>query len=253
MIRLKNEKQIEGIRKSCRLLSAMYRELVPLVKAGVETIDLDQWARNWIKKAGGRPAFLGYGSKSNPFPGALCISINNEVIHGIPSRRKLASGDLVSLDSGIDLDGFISDQAVTVEVGKVSEAAHALNRVTRECLYQGIASAKAGDRLLQIARAVNAHALAHHYGVVHQFCGHGVGFSLHEDPQVPNCPRGPNPRMTSGLVIAIEPMINQGTGDVEILEDGWTVVTADEKLSAHWEHTIAIFKDHTEILTEEGL
>ncbi|MDR2028435.1 MAG: type I methionyl aminopeptidase [Treponema sp.] len=253
MIRLKNEKQIEGIRKSCRLLGAMYRELIPQVKAGVETIDLDKWVRTWIKKAGGQPVFLGQGSKSNPFPAALCVSINDEVIHGIPSRRKIAPGDLVSLDCGIDLGGFISDQAVTVEVGKVSEAAHALNRVTRECLYKGIAAAKAGDRLLQIARAVSGHALSHNYGVVHQFCGHGVGLALHEDPQVPNSPHGPNPRMTGGLVIAIEPMINLGTGDVEILDDGWTVVTADRKLSAHWEHTIAIFSDHTEILTEEGL
>jgi methionyl aminopeptidase len=228
----------------------MYRELIPLVKVGVETIDLDRWVQSWIKEAGGRPAFLGYGAKSNPFPGALCISINNEVIHGIPSRRKIAEGDLVSLDCGIELEGYISDQAVTVEAGKVSEAAHALNVVTRECLYKGIAAARAGDRLLQIARAVNGHALSHNYGVVHQFCGHGVGFSLHEDPQVPNYPHGPNPRMTGGLVIAIEPMITQGTGDVEILDDDWTVVTSDQKLSAHWEHTVAIFSDHTEILTE---
>jgi methionyl aminopeptidase len=250
MIRLKNEKQIHGIRQSCRMLSAMYRELVPLVLPGTATIDLDQWTKNWIKKAGGRPAFLGYGPKSNPYPAALCVSINNEVIHGIPSKRKIAPGDLVSLDCGIDLEGFISDQAITLEAGKVSDAAHRLNVITRECLYQGIKAAKAGDRLLQIARAVHGHALSHNFGVVHEFCGHGVGFDLHEDPQVPNYPHGPNPRMTGGLVIAIEPMINQGTGDVEVLEDGWTVVTADNQLSAHWEHTIAIFHDHTEILTE---
>jgi methionyl aminopeptidase len=251
MIRLKNEKQIDGIRRSCRMLSAMYRELVPLVKPGVETIELDRWTRNWIKKAGGQPAFLGYGSKSNPYPAALCVSINQEVIHGIPSKRKIQAGDLVSLDCGIDLEGFISDQALTVEAGKVSEAAHKLNLTTRECLYKGIGAVKAGDRLLQIARAVYGHALTAGYGVVHQFCGHGVGFDLHEDPSVPNCPRGPNPRMTRGLVIAIEPMINQGTGDVEVLEDGWTVVTADDKLSAHWEHTIALFQDHAEVLTED--
>jgi methionyl aminopeptidase len=250
MIRLKNEKQIDGIRASCLMLGAMYRELIPLVKVGVETIELDKWAQNWIKKAGGRPAFLGYGPKKNPFPGALCISINNEVIHGIPSRRKITDGDLVSIDSGIDLGGFISDQAFTIEAGRVSEAAKTLNRVTRECLYKGIEAVKAGDRLLQIARAVYAHATAHGYGVVDQFCGHGVGFDVHEDPSVPNRPHGPNPRMTGGLVIAIEPMINMGTGDVEILEDDWTVVTADDKLSAHWEHTVAVFQDHTEILTE---
>ncbi|MDR3138680.1 MAG: type I methionyl aminopeptidase [Treponema sp.] len=251
MIRLKNEKQIDGIRRSCRMLSAMYRELIPLVKPGVETIELDRWTRDWIKKAGGLPAFLGYGSKANPYPAALCVSINREVIHGIPSKRRILAGDLVSLDCGIDLEGFISDQALTVEAGKVSEAARKLNITTRECLYKGIGAVKAGDRLLQIARAVYGHASAAGYGVVHEFCGHGVGFDLHEDPQVPNSPHGPNPRMTRGLVIAIEPMINLGTGDVNVLEDGWTVVTADDKLSAHWEHTVAVFQDHAEILTED--
>ncbi|MDR2071373.1 MAG: type I methionyl aminopeptidase [Treponema sp.] len=250
MLRLKNEKQIDGIRESCKALSAMFREIIPLVKAGVETLELDRWAQNWIKRAGGKPAFLGYGPKDNPFPGAVCISINNEVIHGIPSRRKIVQGDLVSLDCGIDLGGFISDQAVTVEIGKVSEAAHRLNMVTRECLYKGIAAVRAGDRLLQIARAVESHAKSYGYGVVRQFCGHGVGFEVHEDPSVPNTPHGPNPRMSGGLVIAIEPMINLGTGDVEVLEDGWTVVTSDDKLSAHWEHTVAVFQDHTEILTD---
>jgi methionyl aminopeptidase len=250
MIRLKNEKQIDGIRRSCKLLSAMYRELIPLVKPGVQTIELDRWTRDWIKKAGGKPAFLGYGPKTHPYPAALCVSINNEVIHGIPSKRVIREGDLVSLDCGIELEGFISDQAVTVEAGKVSEAVHALNQTTRECLYRGIAAVKAGDRLLQIARAVEGHALSRGYGVVHQFCGHGVGFALHEDPQVPNYPHGPNPRMTGGMVIAIEPMINLGTGDVEILDDEWTVVTADDKTSAHWEHTVAIFLDRTEILTD---
>jgi methionyl aminopeptidase len=250
MIRAKNERQINGIRESCKLLSAMYRELIPLVKPGVETAELDQWARSWIKKAGGRPAFLGYGPRKNPFPAALCVSINNEVIHGIPGRRKIRSGDLVSLDSGIDLGGYISDQAVTVEAGQVAPELHALNLVTRECLYKGIAAAKAGDRLLQIARAVSGHARPGNYGVVRQFCGHGVGLELHEDPQVPNYPHGPNPRIFAGMVIAIEPMINLGTEDVEILDDGWTVVTGDNKASAHWEHTVAIFGDHTEILTD---
>jgi methionyl aminopeptidase len=250
MIRLKNEKQIEGIRGSCKLLSAMYRELMPLVKPGVQTIDLDRWVYNWIKKAGGKPAFLGYGPRKNPYPASLCVSINNEVIHGIPGKRKIQEGDLVSLDCGIDLGGFISDQAVTVEAGKVEAGLHALNVATRECLYKGIAAAKAGDRLLQIARAVSGHAKLGDYGVVRQFCGHGVGLELHEDPQVPNYPHGPNPRMSRGMVIAIEPMINLGTGDVEILEDGWTVVTGDDKPSAHWEHTVAILEDHTEILTD---
>ncbi|MDR2021394.1 MAG: type I methionyl aminopeptidase, partial [Treponema sp.] len=214
MIRLKNERQLAGIRESCRMLSAMYRELIPLVKPGVETVELDRWVQNWIKKAGGKPAFLGYGPRTNPFPGALCISIDREVIHGIPSRRKIAPGNLVSLDCGIDLGGFVSDQAVSVEAGKVSDEVRRLNRVTRECLSRGIAAVKAGDRLLQVSRAVEGCALSNGFGVVHEFCGHGVGFSLHEDPQVPNYPHGPNPKMTEGLVIAIEPMINLGTGDV---------------------------------------
>ena len=250
MIRLKNEKQIDNIRKSCKMLSAMFRELIPLVKPGVETIELDRWVKNWIKKAGGKPAFLGYGSKKNPFPGAICISINNEVIHGVPSRRKIRDGDLVGLDCGIDLDGFISDQALSIEAGKVSAELHRLNTTANECLYKGIAAVKAGDRLLQIARAVEGHALAQGYGVVHEYCGHGVGFALHEDPHVPNHPHGANPRMNNGMVFAIEPMINMGSGDVVLEEDGWTVVTADDKPSAHWEHTIAIFQGKTEILTD---
>ncbi|MDR0623228.1 MAG: M24 family metallopeptidase, partial [Treponema sp.] len=144
MIRLKNEKQIDGIRRSCKLLSAMYRELIPLVKPGVQTIDLDRWTREWIKKAGGKPAFLGYGPRDQPYPAALCVSINNEVIHGIPSKRAIREGDLVSLDCGIELEGFISDQAVSVEAGKVSQEVHSLNITTRECLYRGIAAVKAG-------------------------------------------------------------------------------------------------------------
>ncbi len=250
MIRLKNAKQLDGIRQSCRLLSAMFKELTPLVQAGTETLELDRWAQEWIKRAGGRPAFLGYGDADNPFPAALCVSINEEVIHGIPSRRRVAEGDLVSLDCGIDLDGYFSDMAVTVAVGKVSPAAAALNKVTEECLYKGIAQALAGNRIHQVSRAVYSHAVQAGYGVVHDYCGHGVGFSPHEDPQVPNYSSlGSNPRMMEGLVIAIEPMINLGTGDVELLDDEWTVVTADGKLSAHWEHTVAIFADHTEILT----
>jgi methionyl aminopeptidase len=250
MIRLKNEKQIDGIRKSCKMLSAMYRELIPLVKPGVQTIEIDQWVQSWLKKSGGKPVFLGYRMKKKPYPAAICISINNEVIHGIPSKRRIREGDLVSLDCGIDLGGFISDQAVSIEAGKVSKAVHELNTVTLECLRRGIEAAKAGDRLLQISRAVEDHAKSFNYGIVQEYCGHGVGLALHEDPQVPNYPHGPNPRMNNGMVFAIEPMINMGTGDIEVLEDEWTVVTADEKVSAHWEHTVAIFNGKTEILTD---
>ena len=232
------------------MLSAMYRDLIPLVKVGTETIEIDRWVRNWIKKAGGKPIFLGYGPRKNPFPAAICISINNEVIHGIPGKRRIREGDLVGLDCGIDLGGFISDQAVSIEAGKVSRELHELNVTTRECLYKGIAAVKPKERLLQIARAVEAHAKTKGYGIVREYCGHGVGFELHEDPQVPNYPHGANPRMSNGMVFAIEPMITLGTSDVEVLEDGWTVVTADDKASAHWEHTVAIFHDQAEILTD---
>jgi len=232
------------------MLSAMYRELLPLVKIGVETIEIDRWVQSWIKRAGGKPVFLGYGPKKNPFPAAICISINNEVIHGIPGKRRIREGDLVGLDCGIDLGGFISDQAVSIEAGRVSRELHELNVTTRECLYKGIAAIKPKERLLQIARAVEGHAKTKGYGIVRDYCGHGVGFELHEDPQVPNYPHGANPRMNNGMVFAIEPMITLGSGDVEVLEDGWTVVTADDKASAHWEHTVAIFRDQAEILTD---
>ena len=232
------------------MLSAMYRELIPLVKAGVRTIEIDQWVYDWIIKAGAKPAFLNYGDPENPFRGSICISVNEEVIHGLPSKRKLADGDLVSLDGGIDLGGFISDQTITLEIGKVSPEVHKLSETTRECLYAGINAAKAGERLHQISRAVQNVAKREGYGIVHQYCGHGVGFEVHEEPAVVNVPRGSNPRLMQGMVLAIEPMINLGTGDVEVLDDGWTVVTADGKISAHWEHTIAIFADHTEILTD---
>jgi len=250
LIRLKNEKQIDGIRKSCKMLSAMYRELIPLVKPGIQTRDIDVWVRNWIKKAGGKAVFLGYGHKKNPFPAAICISVNEEVIHGIPCKNRINEGDLVSLDCGIDLGGYISDQAISIEAGKVSEEVKKLNRITNECLYRAINAAKAGDRLHQVSRAVESHAKANGYGIVREYHGHGVGMALHEDPPVPNIPHGANPKMTNGMVFAIEPMINLGTGDIEICDDGWTVVTADDKVSAHWEHTIAIFNGKTEILTD---
>jgi len=255
VIRLKNEKQINGIRTSCKLLSSMYKELIPLVKPGIQTIEIDQWVQNWIKKTGGRPVFLNYCPKKKPYPAAICISINEEVIHGIPSKRRIKEGDLVSLDCGIEFGGFISDQAVSIEAGKVSDSVKKLNRVTNECLYKGIEAAKAGERLLQVSRAVEKHAKTHGYGIVEEYCGHGVGFELHEDPHVPNYPHGANPKMNNGMVFAIEPMINMGTEKVDLLDDDWTVVTADEKVSAHWEHTIAIFGGKTEILTDrlEGL
>ncbi len=252
MIRLKNEKQIAGIRESCHLLAQLYNELIPIVKngAGMSTRDIDDICVEFIKKHGGVPAWY-----AEDFDGAACISINDEVIHGIPSRkRKIHNGDLVSLDIGIDLNGYISDSATTVPVGKVSDEADKLIRVTRECLAAGIAACKAGNRIRDIGIAVSDIAEANGYGVVYDFCGHGVGLSVHEDPSVPNLPMsGPNPRIQPGMVLAIEPMINLGVPEVNELDDGWTIVTADGKISCHEEHTVAVFADHTEVLTDRNL
>ncbi len=246
MIRLKNDKQIAGIRKSCHLLADLYKEIIPQVKAGMSTRDVDDLCVDFIVRHGGKPAWY-----REDFDGAACISINDEVIHGIPSRhRKIHNGDIVSLDIGIDLDGYISDSAVTLAIGHVSDEAQRLMRVTKECLAAGIAACKAGNRIRDISNAVSAVAEAAGFGVVTDFCGHGVGLDVHEDPSVPNkaC-GGPNPRIQPGMVLAIEPMINLGTGDVYELDDGWTIVTADGKLSCHEEHTVAVFADHTEVLT----
>ncbi len=250
MIRLKNEKQLRGIRESCALLSETLQKLRPLVEPGVTTGDLDLWAREEIEGLGGRPAFLGY----HGFPGALCTSVNEAVIHGIPSDRRLQEGDILSVDCGIEYNGFYSDSAVTIPVGNISQEIAKLMEVTREALDLGIQAAVVGNRVGDISRAIYDHVSQYGYGVVRPYCGHGVGLSLHEDPEVPNyVGRGPNPRLKPGMVIAIEPMINLGGDDVEVLEDDWTVVTADRSVSAHYEHTVAILADRTEILTAPGV
>jgi methionyl aminopeptidase len=246
VIRLKNKEQLQGIRESCAMLSELIAILVPMVRPGVSTMELDEEARSFIQKGGGRPWFLDYDG----YPASLCVSVNEEVIHGIPGKRRLKEGDIVGLDCGIDMKGSFSDCAVTVPVGSVSEEAERLMRVTRECLDRAIAAVKPGARVHDVSRAVFAHATASGYGVVRQYCGHGVGFAEHEDPQVPNyVGSGPNPRLVPGMVLAIEPMINLGTGDVRVLDDDWTVVTLDGKLSAHYEHTVAVVPDGVEVLT----
>ena len=246
MLKLKNEEQVHGIRESCRLLSKLFEELRPLVREGVATRDLDEFAHTFIIKAGGRPAFLGYDG----YPASLCVSVNEEVIHGIPGPRRLKSGDIVGLDCGIDLGGFYSDAAITVPVGRVPSEIEALIATTRECLDRAIAAIRVGGRIHDISRAVYGLARSRGYGIVRQWCGHGVGFSPHEEPQVPNYVGvGPNPRIVPGMVLAIEPMINLGSDDVETLEDDWTVVTADGKPSAHFEHTVAVLPEGPEVLT----
>lgn len=247
MIRLKNEKEIAGIRESCHALADLFREVVPQVHPGMSTKDVDDLVVKFIKKIGGKPAWYREG-----FKGAACISINNEVIHGIPSAKRIINdGDLVSLDIGIDLNGYISDSTHTVQVGNVKPEWRKLVQATRESLAAGIAACVAGNRIRDIAEAVNNVAYGRYgYGVVYDYCGHGVGLDVHEDPSVPNVPQGgPNPRIQSGMVLAIEPMINLGTADVTLAKDGWTVLTADGKCSCHEEHTVAIFDDHTEVLT----
>ena len=246
MIRLKNEREIAGIRESGRLLAGTLEELKKLVAPGISTQEMDSFARSWIERHGGKPAFLGYMN----YPASLCVSLNNEVIHGIPGPRKLRQGDIVSIDLGVDLNGYFSDAAVTVSVGATSRKREKLAQITRECLERGLAQALPGNRISDISRAVYEHAARNAFGVVREYCGHGTGFAMHEDPQVPNyVGPGPNPRLKEGMVLAIEPMINAGTGDIELLEDGWTVVTADGDDSAHFEHTVAILRDHMEILT----
>lgn len=254
MIRLKNEKEIDGIRKSCHLLADLFRTVVPMVKPGVSTKEIDTWCFEFMKDHGGSPAWY----KEN-FPGAACISINDEVIHGVPSKKRIVrDGDLVSLDIGIDLNGYISDSTHTVMVGNVRPEYKKLVRVTRECLNAGIQACVAGNRIKDISKAVFDIADKAGYGVVYDYCGHGVGLDVHEDPSIPNCLSypdgrgyGANPRIQAGMVLAIEPMINLGTPDVYIADDSdWTVVTADGKWSCHEEHTVAVFADHTEVLTE---
>jgi methionyl aminopeptidase len=246
MIKLKSVKEIDGIRESCKFLAETHKELSKLIEVGITTFELDKFARSYIEKRGGVPAFLGYMD----FPATLCTSLNEVVIHGIPSKRKLEEGDIISLDLGINFKGFFSDAAVTLPVGRISNEAEKLIQTTKESLYLGIEQAVIGNRIHDISRAVYNHAKKGKYGVVRDFCGHGVGFSPHEAPQVPNyVGSGSNPRIKKGMVLAIEPMINLGVDDVRVLDDEWTVLTMDKKISAHWEHTVAVFEDHTEILT----
>lgn len=247
MIRIKNKKQIDGIRDSCKMLAQLYKEVIPLVKEGISTGDIDAFCVDFITKRGAKPAWY-----SQNFPGAACISINDEVIHGIPSKKRIIrSGDLVSLDIGIDYKGYISDSAVTVPVGSISKELQDLLNVTSQCLQAGIDACRVGNRISDISKAVFEIADGKGYGVVSDYCGHGVGLAVHEDPQVPNVPsRGPNPRIVPGMVLAIEPMINLGSGNVLLMDDGWTVVSEDASFSCHMEHTVAVFKEYTEILTQ---
>ena len=248
MIRLKNSEEIDGIRKSCHLLADCFNQILPQIKAGMTTKEIDDLFVDFIKKHNAKPAWY----REN-FKGAVCVSINDEVIHGIPSKKRVVKdGDIVSLDVGIDLNGYISDSCHSVLVGNVKPEIRKLDEVTLECLQAGIAACKAGNRISDISKAVYEIAVKHGYGVVYDYCGHGVGLDVHEEPSIPNAPcRGANPRIQPGMVLAIEPMINLGTADVFLdSKTQWTVISGDRKHSAHEEHTVAVFADHTEVLTD---
>ena len=249
MIVLKTARELTLMREACRISAGALRVAGEAVRPGISTWEIDRIAYNYIKSQGAEPNFLGlYG-----FPATACISINDEVIHGIPSKtRILKEGDIVSIDLGAKKDGFNGDNAATFAVGNISEEARKLMDVTRESLYEAIKAAVPGNKIGDIAFAVQSYCESHGYGVVREYTGHGVGKELHEDPSVPNYGKaGRGVRLIPGMTLAIEPMINAGTASIKVMPDGWTVKTRDAKLSAHFEHTVAITADGPVILTKE--
>ncbi len=246
MVSIKNSRELSSMREACRISARALQLAGEAVQPGVTTGEIDRLVRKYIESEGATPSFLGYGG----FPGSACISVNDEVIHGIPGKRVIHAGDIVSVDVGAHFNGYHGDNAATFGAGDISPEAQALMDATRESLQEGIRAAKAGNRIGDIGAAVQRYVEVRGYSVVRQFVGHGVGTNLHEDPSVPNFGTpGRGPRLLPGMTIAIEPMINQGTCDVRTLKDGWTVVTKDGKLSAHFEHTVAITADGPVILT----
>lgn len=247
MIILKSDRELTYMRDAGKIVAETLAELKKAVKPEVTTLELDRIAEEYIKKRGAVPTFKGY----NGFPGNICASVNEEVVHGIPGLRKLKNGDNVSIDVGALINGYNGDAAITVGVGQIDDEVQKLLDVTEESLYQGIEKAIAGNRLYDISHAIQTYSEKHGFGVVRDYVGHGIGRSMHEDPQVPNYGSpGRGPRLKSGMTLAIEPMINMGTPEVKTLNDNWTVVTLDGKRSAHFEHTIAITGDKPEILTK---
>ena len=245
---LKAPWEVEILRRSNRLVAETLRELARRVRPGTTTLELDRFAEVFLRDRGARPAFKGY----RDYPFTLCASVNEAVVHGFPSTRALQEGDILSLDMGAVVDGYYGDAAVTLPVGRITPEAERLLTVTRECLERAVRAARPGGRLADISQAVQEHAEANGFSVVRVFVGHGIGKALHEAPQIPNFvdpERGRGPVLKPGMVLAIEPMVNAGGPEVRILEDQWTAVTADGSLSAHFEHTIAITENGTEILT----
>lgn len=246
MINLKTEHEIDMMARAGRVLAGVVDDLKAACREGTRTIELDRLADRRIRAAGARPGFLGY----HGFPNSICVSINDEAVHGIPGKRKLEAGDIVSLDLGLVLDGFWADMGCTVAVGRASPEARRLMRVTEECLEVAIEHAQPHGHLGDISAAVQRHAEAAGFSVIRQFVGHGIGRAMHEDPQLPNFGiRGTGPELKPGMTLAIEPMVNQGAAEVYIKPDGWTVCTSDGSLSAYFEHTVAITKNGPRVLT----
>jgi methionyl aminopeptidase len=246
MIIIKSKSEIEKMAVACRIVAEVLQELVRAVRPGLTTLELDALAERNIRMRGAVPAFKGYRG----FPNTLCVALNEQVVHGIPSKRRLRAGDIIGLDLGAKWEGYYGDAAVTVPVGQIPSQTECLLATAREALSIGIKEVRPGTHLSDISHAIQLYAESRGYSVVRAFVGHGIGTALHEEPQVPNFgPPGRGPRLKAGMVLAIEPMVNIGDADVEILDDGWTVVTADGQLSAHFEHTVAITDEGHQILT----
>ncbi len=247
MITIKSQKDIGYMRDAGRILGETFKELEKSIKPGITTGELDKIAEDYIIKRGSRPAFKGlYG-----FPASICASVNDEVVHGIPGSRVLQDGDIISVDLGSEVNGFYGDSARTFPVGNISDEAKDLLKVTEEALFKGIEQAVDGNHVSDISHAVQEYVEAHGYSVVRDYVGHGIGRQMHESPQVPNYGRpGHGPRLKEGMALAIEPMVNAGAYDVRVLDNDWTVVTVDGKISAHFEHSVAITKGKPIILTK---
>jgi methionyl aminopeptidase len=242
----KSPSEIEKMRAANALVADVLAELAAMVAPGVTTQDLDEVAERLVREGGAEPAFKGYRG----YPATLCASVNEQVVHGIPSSRRLVEGDILSLDMGVKLNGFFGDSAVTVPVGRIAEDAQRLLTVTQEALEHGIAEVRVGNRISDIGHAIQQHVESQGFSVVREFVGHGIGAALHEEPQIANYGEpGRGPRMAEGMVLAIEPMVNMGRPAVKVLADGWTAVTRDGSLSAHFEHTVAVTRQGPLILT----
>jgi len=243
---LKNAKEVEAMRSACVVAATVLDDMAQRVRPGMTTKELDEFAAERIREYGGKSAFLDY----RKYPCHTCISVNEQVVHGIAGARRMEFGDIVSLDVGVLYKGFIGDTARTVAVGGCGVEAQRLMDVTEKALHAGIAQARAGNHVVDISRAVQDFVESNGFSVVREFVGHGVGRAVHEEPQIPNfVDRGPSPKLKQGMTIAIEPMVNVGVAEVEFLNDGWTVVTKDGQLSAHFEHTVLVGADEPEILT----